>query len=176
MSKGYFSKQDEAWLFLGFCNYGYSSIAVMPIFTLSWLVQHLTTFCGSSIYTGPSRFYLVVSYWCLLLFRPYGSAEHPISYEDMVFSDSLSMIKSYITYCTPLVPFLALMISNADIRVFCCCMAQIIPRIPSVSFNVAVVLGIIGSPGLLSVIGCRLMVHLKEVGAREARGSVDRIG
>lgn len=83
------------------------------------------------------------------------------------------MIKSYTTFCTLLLSFLASMVINDDIRVFVCCMAQTIPRIPSVSFNVAVVLGVIGSPGLLSVIGCRLMVHLKEVGPKEARGNID---
>ena len=55
-------------------------------------------------------------------------------------------------------------------RVICCCMAQIMGSIPRINPVISSALGVISAPSLLSVIGCRLMIHLKEAGPKEAKG------
>ena len=55
-------------------------------------------------------------------------------------------------------------------RVACFCVLQILAGIPHIDPMVASILDTLGSPSILSIVGCRLMIHLKEAGPKEAMG------
>ena len=45
-----------------------------------------------------------------------------------------------------------------------------IAEILQIDFMAASILDVLGSPCVLSIVGCRLMIHLKEAGPKEAMG------